>query len=108
LDSIKHNRRSDRWTTILTGDDGLDAPLDVILGLVDELQRGWTPAQWEAVGWTMRGLKRQETARRLKVAHQNVSKRLAAAGWPAVSEALAFIRGRLAAHPAKGAKRQAP
>ena len=107
LERIKRTR-ADRWTTIVTGRSDLNAELDVILGLIDELQRGWTAAQWEAIGWTLRGLTRQDTARRVKVAHQNISKRLSAAGWPSVERALAFARLRLSPHPPKGANPYSP
>jgi len=67
----------------------------------------WTAAQWEAVGWTMQGLNRQQAARKLKIRHQNVSKRLGAAGWPAVALALKYI-GHGLSHPKKGAIENAP
>jgi hypothetical protein len=100
--------KRDRWTTVRTSVESIDEQCDVILGLVDELQRGWTAAQWAAVGWTMQGLKRQQAARKLKIRHQNVSKRLGAAGWPAVVHALKHIERSLSPHPQKGANRNAP
>jgi len=99
LDLIKSQRSPERWTTIVTGNAEIDHEFNAILGLVDHLQRSWTTSQWEAIGWTMRGLKRHETARRLKVAHQNVSKRLSAAGWPAVAAATEYVQYRLSPHP---------
>jgi hypothetical protein len=42
---------------------------------------GWTVPQWGAVRWALLGLKRKEVARKLKIAHQNVTKRILAAGW---------------------------
>ncbi len=104
LDVIKRQRSPERWTTIITGTPAVDVQVDVILGLADHLQRSWTSAQWEAIGWTMRGLKRHETARHLKVAHQNVSKRLNAAGWPAAATAMTYIRMLMTQHPGEGAK----
>ena len=56
----------------------------------------------------MQGLKRQQAACKLKITHQNVSKRLGAAGWPAVAHALRYIEDNLSAHPRKGANRIAP
>jgi len=102
LEAIKRQRSPDRWTALLTSDAALNRRFDVILGLVDHLQHSWTTAQWEAIVWTLKGLNRQEAARRLKVAHQNVSKRLNAAAWPAVEAALALIREELS-HPPRGA-----
>jgi hypothetical protein len=100
--------KRDRWTMVRTSVESIDEQCDVILGLVDELQRGWTAAQWEAVGWTMQGLNRQQAARKLKIKHQNVSKRLGAAGWPAVAQALEYLGGNLSSHPEEGANRNAP
>lgn len=104
LELIKGTRSPDRWTALVTGDKRSDDEFDVILGLIDHVQKDWTKAQWEAVGWTVRGLKRLETARRLRVAHQNVSKRLSAAGWLAISAALHYLDRRIGAHPFQGAK----
>ena len=103
LELITRQRSPERWTSLRTGVKAVDINVDVILGLMDHFQQSWTAAQWEAIGWTMRGLKRHEAARRLKVAHQNVSKRLNAAGWPAVSNGIEYIRSLIALHPAEGA-----
>jgi len=103
LETIKRQRSPVRWTALRTSNSGSNLQFDVILGLVDQLQHSWTVAQWEAIAWTLKGLKRQEAARRLKVAHQNVSKRLNAAGWAAVDAAMSFIRESLL-HPPGGAK----
>src|SRR5947207_8878355 len=44
--------------------------------LADFIQQSWTVAQWEAIRWSLLGLTREAIARKLKVAHQNVTKRL--------------------------------
>lgn len=102
LEAIKRQRSPDRWTALRTSNAATNVQYDVILGLVDQLQHAWTVAQWEAIAWTLKGLKRREAASRLKVAHQNVSKRLNAAGWAPVDAALSLIRESLL-HPSEGA-----
>jgi SatD family protein len=80
LDQLNKGRHS-RRTKILTGQPEIDAPADVVLLLLDYLQQSWTVPQWEAVKWSLLELTREEISKKLNVAHQNVSKRLAAAGW---------------------------
>ena len=70
----------------------MDAPVDAVLCLTDFIQQSWTVPQWEAVRWSLLGLTREGIASKLKVAHQNVTKRLLAAGWPHFEVAAAFLR----------------
>lgn len=103
LEAIQRQWSPDRWTALRTSNTASNLQFDVILGLVDRLQRSWTIAQWEAIAWTLKGLSRQETARHLGVRHQNVSKRLSAAGWAAVDAAMTFVRESLSS-PLAGPK----
>jgi len=97
-----------RWTTLTTGAPEVDSTADVVLCLVDHMLQSWTVPQWEAIRWSLLGLKREEIARRLRrpstsrsgrspdrgrarIAHQNVTKRLLAAGWPYFQVADSFL-----------------
>lgn len=88
LEKSKHNR----FTKILTNQPDLDSTADVVLTFLDYLQQGWTVPQWEAVGWGLLDLTREEIAKKLKVRHQNVSKRLSAAGWHQFRIGAAFLQ----------------
>ena len=92
--------RHTRWTKIITGRPELDRTIDVVLLLLDHLQQQWTVPQWQAVRWSLLGLTREQISKKLKVAHQNVTKRLSAAGWQAFKVASKFL-AELAAQAAK-------
>lgn len=111
-----------RWTTLITGAPEVDSTADVVLCLVDYMLRSWTVPQWEAIRWSLLGLKREEIARKLRrpsasragrspgrgrarIAHQNVTKRLLAAGWPYFQVADAFLR-RLLEEAERGRRRE--
>jgi hypothetical protein len=104
LDSMTRRRGFARWTTIITGQEPLDRTLNVVLGFQDYMQQAWTVTQWEAVHWALRGFKGTEIAARIKVRHQNVSKRLSAAGWTVFEPGLKFANDALMLHPEEGAK----
>ena len=87
LEKGRHNR----WTKIVTGQAELDSTADVVLTLSDYLEQGWTVPQWEAVRWSLLELTREEISKKLKVRHQNVSKRLSAAGWHQFRVASKFL-----------------
>lgn len=95
LEQLEKSRHT-RWTRIVTGQPDLDQPVDVILLLLDHMQQRWTLPQWEAVRWSLRNLTREEISRKLKVAHQNVTKRLSAAGWQQFRSGSAFVASLLA------------
>jgi len=78
--------RKQSLTKIVTGKPELDRITDVLLLLLDRLQIGWTLPQWEAIKWSLLGLTREEIATKLHVAHQSITKRLAAAGWQQFKE----------------------
>lgn len=92
LDEITHTRSPLRTTKIVTGTLETDATADAVLCLSDFIQESWTIPQWEAVRWSLLGMTREAIARKLEVAHQNVTKRLLAAGWPYFEPAAAFLR----------------
>lgn len=81
LERLGKGRSPTRWTALTTGDEDTDTAADAVLCLADYIMEGWTVPQWEAVRWALLGLKRKEVARKLKIAHQNVTKRILAAGW---------------------------
>ncbi|MGH9867201.1 MAG: SatD family protein [Candidatus Polarisedimenticolia bacterium] len=87
-----HRARSLRDTALVTRSPEVDAAADAVLSLMDFIQRSWTVPQWEAVRWSLLGFTREAIASKLKVAHQNVTKRLRAAGWPHCETAWAFLR----------------
>lgn len=90
LDQLKKQRQ--RLTKLITGDSEADRVADIVLLFLDHLQMNWTAAQWEAVKWSLLDLKREEIAKKLNVAHQNVTKRLSAAGWGQFREGSKFLR----------------
>lgn len=71
--------------------------LDVLLGVVDALARSWTAHRAEAVALAIQGLAQAEIARSWEppVSQQAIHKHLAAAGWPALEPALAWIETTL-------------
>ena len=94
LEQLEKEKRT-RWTKIITGNQEADAAIDVILLLLDHKQQDWTVPQWEAVKWILVGQTRKQISKKLKVAHQNVSKRLAAAGWQAFKLSSNYLAERL-------------
>ena len=89
LEQLKKRKRS---TTLITEKPEIDRVADLILSFTDRLQKNWTLPQWEAVRWSLLGLKREEISQKLNVAHQNVTKRLRAAGWQEFKQASQFLR----------------
>lgn len=85
-----------RWTRLFTGKPDIDNPAETLLLLTDWMQKGWTVPQWQAIRWSLLGLKREEIAGKLGIAHQNVTKRLSAAGWPYFEPAVEYFEGLLA------------
>lgn len=100
LEDIVKGRGPLRWTKLVTGAMQLDEPADAVLCLSDYLQQGWTVPQWEAIRWSLLGLTREVIGKRLRIAHQNVTKRLLAAGWPHFEVAATFLRRSLETAPA--------
>ena len=91
LEELSGKRPPVRWTKLITGSPDADRALDALLSLADLAMQRWTVPQWKAVRWMLLNLKREDAARRLGVAHQNVTKRLLAAGWPHFQAAAAYI-----------------
>lgn len=96
----KLHKRKQAWTKIITGQPEIDRFVDIILILLDRLQKGWTVPQWEAIKWSLLGLTRERISKKVKVAHQNVTKRLSAAGWQEFRQAATFL-GELLGKAAK-------
>ncbi|MBE0565725.1 MAG: hypothetical protein IH621_07215 [Krumholzibacteria bacterium] len=71
--------------------------LDVLLGVMDALARSWTAHRADAVALAMQGLSQGEIARQWepRVSQQAIHKHLAAAGWPALEPALAWLETTL-------------
>ena len=92
LEEIAKARSPLRATKLMTGVAEVDTAADAVLCLTDFIQQSWTVAQWEAIRWSLLELTREAIASKLKVAHQNVTKRLLAAGWPHFEVAAAFLR----------------
>jgi hypothetical protein len=86
------NKRKQAWTKIITEQPEVNRCADVILILIDRLQKNWTIPQWEAVKWSLLGLTRERISKKVKVAHQNITKRLAAAGWQEFRHAATFLK----------------
>ncbi len=87
--------RRRKITTIRTGNEATDRSINVVLSLIDAVSGRWSVFQWEAIKWSLVGAKREDVAEITGIAHQNVTKKLAAALWPAVSDGLDFIREAL-------------
>lgn len=83
--------RKQRWTKTVTEKPEIDHTIDIVLLLLDRQQKSWTVPQWEAVKWTLRGLTRERIATELDVRHQNITKRLTAAGWQQFQMATEFL-----------------
>jgi len=96
LENLSKGRGPTRWTKLVTGYSDKNAAADAVLCLADHILEGWTVPQWGAVRWAILRLTREAIARRLKIAHQNVTKRLLAAGWPHLKPALGFLGQLLA------------
>lgn len=92
LEEMAKGRAPVRWTKLLTGVTEADTAADAVLCLADYMQQAWTLPQWEAVRWSVLGLKREQVASKLGIAHQNVTKRLLAAGWSHFEVAAGFLR----------------
>jgi len=95
LEDLGKGRGPTRWTRLVTGHGEKDPAAEAVLCLADHILGGWTVPQWEAVRWAILGLTRQAIAGRLEIAHQNVTKRLMAAGWPYLEPALSFLHQSL-------------
>jgi hypothetical protein len=85
-------RGSESWTALITGDARIDRTAEVIFALVDYFQQKWTVPQWEAIRWALLGFTRERIAGRVRVAHQNVTKRLKAAQWQRFEIAAQYLR----------------
>ena len=107
LEEIAKARSPLRATKLVTGMPDVDTAADAVLCLTDFIQQSWTVPQWEAVRWSLLGMTREIIASKLKVAHQNVTKRLLAAGWPHFEVAATFLRGLIekAVHPPERVQR---
>lgn len=105
LEAMTKTRQPMRWTKMIIGVPQSDGATDAVLCLADFMMQGWTTKQWEAIRWSSLDLKREAVARELRVAHQNVTKRLHAAGWLHFQVAAGFLRQILedASHPRTGA-----
>ena len=94
LEQLEKEKRT-RWTKIVTGNPEADSAIDVILLLLDQTQKDWTVPQWEAVRWILMGQTREQVAKKLSVAHQSVTKRLAAASWHSFKISSDYLTRRL-------------
>lgn len=95
LDELDKMRSPKRWTKLLTGRRERDRAADAVLCLADYLFERWTVPQWEAVRWTLLGHTRKAISKKLGIAHQNVTKRLLAAGWHYLEHPFQFMHGLL-------------
>ena len=99
LDRFTSQRlREKRWSRIITGNEGLDDILDVILMYQDLLEESWTRAQREAVWWRFQLPTYEAIAEKIGVAYQNIQKRLKAARWEEFNRGLEFVERTLRAH----------
>lgn len=87
-----------------SGDPAFDAPAASVLTLLDVIAARWTRPQWEAIAGRLEGDGLHEIARHTKVSFQSVSKRLRAASWNEVAEALARFPGADAAARSPGGR----
>lgn len=81
----------------VAGLGALDSCLDSMLGLIDALNRQWTPLQAKAVTFALQGMTQQEIAAQWHppVSQQAANKHLLAAGWPAIDPALSWIESTI-------------
>jgi SatD family (SatD) len=86
MDWLKQNKA--RRTIIVTESTQVNKNVDLILDYQDMILLNWTDAQWQAIAWRDQGLNLKEIGLKLKVAYQNIGKRLKAANFEI------YIRGR--------------
>ncbi|OGF14304.1 MAG: hypothetical protein A2W00_06010 [Candidatus Eisenbacteria bacterium RBG_16_71_46] len=92
LERLRH-ATSVRLTTWVSGDPAFDATAEAVLGLVDAMAGRWTSPQCEAIIGRLEGKGLDEIARAKGVRFQSVSKRLRAASWNEVQQAVEHLEG---------------
>lgn len=96
LNALKDATRGrGQLTAMATGDAERDRELNTLLALMDYVQRRWTRPQFEAVDLALQGATLQQASVKLGVRHQNVHKRLRAAGWFEFNQAQELLAERL-------------
>ncbi|HDL63782.1 MAG TPA: hypothetical protein ENH12_00185, partial [Proteobacteria bacterium] len=100
MDWLKHNKT--RRTIIVTESTQVNNNVDLILAYQDMILLNWTSPQWQAIAWRDRGLNLKEIGLKLKVAYQNIGKRLKAANWENYVRGREFLEDYLKAAPLKG------
>jgi hypothetical protein len=80
-----------RLTAWRTGDAFFDRVSDSMLALIDAFAVRWTAPQWEAIAGRLESKALQTIAREKGVGFQSVSKRLRAASWSEVHQAIALL-----------------
>lgn len=83
--------RAWRFTAWDTGHAESDRWTDGILALVDAIMGRWTGAQWEAIAGRLETKGLHDIARARGVSFQSVSKRLRAASWNEVQQAVGLL-----------------
>jgi len=81
-------RKRRQYTRAVTGDPDSDVVLAALCRTIDALVGGWTDAQWQAVHRRDGGKTLQQIGEELRIAYQNVSKRLIAARYSLYQDVL--------------------
>jgi hypothetical protein len=81
-----------RRTSWATGETRFDDVANAILGLTDAFVTRWTIPQWEAIAGRIEGKGLDAIARAERVAFQSVSKRLRAASWNEIEQAMDLLQ----------------
>lgn len=96
LETLKAlTRGRGQGTIVVTGDAVRDREFSAVLALMDHVQQRWTAAQFEAVDLTLQGATLLQASSKIGIRHQNVSKRLRAAGWYEFNQAQELVSGWL-------------
>lgn len=80
-----------RLTAWRSGDPFFDRISDTVLALIDAFANRWTAPQWEAIAGRLESKALHAIARERGIGFQSVSKRLRAASWSEVHQAVALL-----------------
>ena len=99
---------SGRLTGWNTGDAFFDTLARATLGLVDAFESRWTAPQWEAVAGRLEAKALHDIAKEKGVSFQSVSKRLRAAAWNEVQQAIDLLETTIAMVDPEGVNLRGP
>jgi len=81
-----------RITSIISGNEDLDAQFEIIAMYNDFIEQQLTEKQKEAIYWHIKGFTLLESSKKIGIAHQNVDKRIKKSNWKLISKGMQYIR----------------